>query len=420
MKKASIVTQWIFASVFAIFTLANGFHWSSILTLAAAVLIMPVPAIRKFLKSYKINNWVAITLSVVLLFIGVSCSPLQNISDEISSMSSYTFNEEIVSGQENNSSQEADTDKTDSSAENTSTGKPTAQTPVGSGKAEPPSASSIPDYSGNVFIQLNNNIPNFSSDELKTTGYEIYGNLDSLGRVTTAVASLGKDTMPKEGEKRGDISSIKPTGWVQKQYSNVDGKWLYNRSHLIGWQLSAENANVKNLITGTRYFNTNGMLPFENMVADYINETDNHVAYRVTPIFEGNNLLCKGVQIEAYSVEDGGKGISFNVFCYNVQPDININYATGESSSAAQQETTSTSNSGSTTVVTPTPQPQPESTTESTVEPSIDNQSNLVWIPTNGGTKYHSKSSCYNMKDPIQVTQAEAVSRGFEPCKRCH
>ncbi len=194
------------------------------------------------------------------------------------------------------------------------------------------SVNEIPEYSGQDFIPLNDNVPIFSEQELTTTAYEKYGELDSLGRVTTAVASLGRETMPKKGEKRGDISKIKPTGWVQKQYDNVNSQWLYNRCHLIGWQLSAENDNPKNLITGTRYFNTEVMLPFENMVADYIKETENHVAFRVTPVFDGNNLLCKGVQIEAFSVEDGGEGVCFNVFCYNIQPEISIDYKTGESS----------------------------------------------------------------------------------------
>ncbi len=200
-----------------------------------------------------------------------------------------------------------------------------------------PDFSGMPVYAGELIVPLNDNVPNFSSEELTIVGYETYGELDSLGRSTYAVASLGKETMPGPNEERGDISSIKPTGWVQAQYDHVSGKYLYNRCHLIGWQLSAENANRRNLITGTRYFNVDGMLPFENMVADYIRETGNHVAYRVTPIYEGDNLLCHGVQIEAYSIEDQGEGIQFNVFCYNVQPDIAIDYATGASTSSLKQ-----------------------------------------------------------------------------------
>ncbi len=191
--------------------------------------------------------------------------------------------------------------------------------------------SHIPDYSGKPYVSINSNQPQFSENELTTEGYEKYSPLDGLGRCGVATASLGKEIMPKEGEKRGNISKIKPTGWVQAEYDCISTKQLYNRCHLIGWQLSAENANKRNLITGTRYMNTEGMLPFENMVADYINETENHVAYRVTPVFEGDNLVAKGVQIEALSIEDNGEGICFNVFCYNLQEGVKIDYATGES-----------------------------------------------------------------------------------------
>ena len=188
----------------------------------------------------------------------------------------------------------------------------------------------IPEYNGKIYIEINNNIPYFTKEDYTINTFENYSNLDSLGRCGVAFANICKDTMPKEGEERESISNIKPTGWVQKKY---DDQYLYNRCHLIGYQLSSENDNELNLITGTRYFNVEGMLPFENMVADYINENENnHVLYRVTPIFENDNLLAKGVEIEAYSVEDNGKGVSFNVFVYNIEPGINIDYKTGESS----------------------------------------------------------------------------------------
>ncbi len=163
-----------------------------------------------------------------------------------------------------------------------------------------------------------------------TKSFENYGDLDSLGRCTVAFACIGQDIMPTE--KRGDISSIKPTGWKSTKYDIVDGKYLYNRCHLIGYQLTAENANEKNLITGTRFMNVDGMLPFENKVAEYVENTNNHVLYRVTPIFKDKNLVASGVQIEAKSVEDNGKGISFNVYVYNNQPGITIDYLTGKSS----------------------------------------------------------------------------------------
>ena len=188
----------------------------------------------------------------------------------------------------------------------------------------------IQEYNGKVYVEINNNIPYFTKEDYTINTFENYSNLDSLGRCGVAFANISKDTMPKEGEERESISNITPTAWVQKKY---DDKYLYNRCHLIGYQLSSENDNELNLITGTRYFNVEGMLPFENMVADYINENENnHVLYRVTPVFESDNLLAKGVEIEAYSVEDNGKGITFNVFIYNVEPGININYKTGESS----------------------------------------------------------------------------------------
>lgn len=188
----------------------------------------------------------------------------------------------------------------------------------------------IPEYSGEPYVVINDNIPGFSETEITDRSFEQYNELDSLGRCGTAIASIGRDLMPTE--ERGSIGQVKPTGWHTVKYDNVDGKYLYNRCHLIGYQLTAENANQLNLITGTRYMNVDGMLPFENMVADYIKETGHHVLYRVTPVFDGDNLLASGVQMEALSVEDNGEGISYNVFVYNVQPGINIDYVTGESS----------------------------------------------------------------------------------------
>ena len=188
----------------------------------------------------------------------------------------------------------------------------------------------VPEYFGDPYVVINNNVPYFTKDDFIETSYEYYSELDDLGRCGEAIANIGQDLMPTE--KRGSIGSVKPTGWHTIKYDIVDGKYLYNRCHLIGYQLTGENANTKNLITGTRYLNIEGMLPFENMVADYIKETNNHVLYRVTPIFEENNLVASGVLIEAQSVEDNGKGIMFNVYCYNVQPGIIIDYSDGSSS----------------------------------------------------------------------------------------
>lgn len=192
------------------------------------------------------------------------------------------------------------------------------------------SLSDIPAYTNEAYYVVNNNEPYFSESDITEytyTGYENYSQLDSLGRCGTTVAFIGRETMPKES--RGDISSVKPSGWRNQKYDFVDGGWVYNRCHLIGWQLTAENDNECNLITGTRYMNVDGMLPFENLVADYVKETKGHVYYRVTPIFDGANLVADGVLMEAYSYEDQGEGVQFCVFCYNVQPGVTIDYKTG-------------------------------------------------------------------------------------------
>lgn len=202
----------------------------------------------------------------------------------------------------------------------------------------------IPAFSGEPYVVINGNEPNFDQADMTNKSFETYSELDALGRCGVAYANVGVDLMPTE--KRGNISNVKPTGWKTVKYDSVDGKYLYNRCHLIGFQLTGENANEKNLITGTRYMNVDGMLPFENMVADYVKETKNHVLYRVTPVFEGNNLVASGVQMEALSVEDEGEGVSFNVYAYNNQPGITIDYATGESGLASEaapaQETQNT------------------------------------------------------------------------------
>ncbi len=179
------------------------------------------------------------------------------------------------------------------------------------------------------YIVLNDNRPDFSDDEITAESFEYYSELDELGRCGAAFACIGVDLMPTE--ERGSIGQVKPTGWHTVKYDFIDENYLYNRCHLIGYQLSGENANERNLITGTRYLNTEGMLPFENIVADYVKDTGNHVMYRVTPQFEGDNLLANGVQMEAWSVEDEGEGVCFNVFVYNIQPGVLIDYATGES-----------------------------------------------------------------------------------------
>lgn len=193
---------------------------------------------------------------------------------------------------------------------------------------------SIPEYTGDPYVVINENVPFFTESDFTEEAFETYSDLDELGRCGAAFANVGKETMPTE--ERGQIGMIKPSGWQTVKYDCVDGKYLYNRCHLIGYQLSAENANEKNLITGTRYLNVSGMLPFENKVADYIKETGNHVLYRVTPIYQDKNLVASGVLMEAQSVEDDT--VKFCVYCYNVQPDVQIDYATGKSSLVGSQE----------------------------------------------------------------------------------
>ena len=210
-------------------------------------------------------------------------------------------------------------------------GGDTVQT-TGSSASDIVDVSDIPDYSGEPYIEVNGNIPYFKSSDLTTTYFEHYSDLDSLGRCGEAYVNICQDTMPTE--PRGSISSIKPSGWHTYKYDFVDGKYLYNRCHLIGYQLAGDNYRT-NLITGTRQFNVDGMLPFENMVADYVKETDNHVLYRVTPMYDGDDLVAQGVLMEAESVEDKGDGVEFCVFAYNVQDGVEIDYTTGETRLAA-------------------------------------------------------------------------------------
>lgn len=349
------------------------------------------------------KKWLSLALAVIVLLSITGCSDSAKFNNDSLQLSSIAIESNTQSLTVVETTTEPYTKPTTAPTTAKPTEKPTEPI-VGSGKAEVVNPSSIPEYSGIAYTVINDNQPNFSSAELTTTGYEHYSSLDSLGRCGVAIASCGREIMPADGEERGSISSIKPTGWVQAKYKGISGGYLWNRCHLIGWQLSAENANRSNLITGTRYMNIEGMLTFENMVADYIKETDNHVAYRVTPIFEGSNLVCSGVQMEAYSIEDNGEGICFNVYCYNVQPGISIDYATGNSSGAS--------------VEVETKPPKVEEPENNNNYESYNNNT-MVWIPRTG-SKYHSDSDCSNMKNPEQVTQDTAESRGYEPCKKCY
>ncbi len=195
----------------------------------------------------------------------------------------------------------------------------------------------VPAFSGDPYVVIHDNEPEFTETDMTQTAYEYYSELDALGRCGYAMACIGKEIMPTED--RGSIGQVKPSGWQTVKYDFVDGKYLYNRCHLIGFQLTGENANECNLITGTRYLNVEGMLPFENMVADYVKETGNHVLYRVTPVFDGDALVARGVQMEAKSVEDNGEGICFNIYAYNNQPGVSIDYTNGTSTLAEAEAT---------------------------------------------------------------------------------
>lgn len=246
-------------------------------------------------------------------------------------------------------------------------------------------------WDGQPYTAVNGNVPGFSEKDLTAASFESYSELDSLGRCGTAFACLGQDLMPR-GE-RGDISGIHPTGWHSVQYDFIDGKNLYNRCHLIGWQLSGEDANRKNLITGTRYMNVEGMLPFENMVADYIKETGCHVLYRVTPVFQGSNLVADGVLMEAMSVEDQGESISFCVFVPNVQPGVSIDYSDGSSRPADSQS-------------------------------SPENEEAIYIVNTNT-RRFHlpSCSSVREMKESNREnftgSREELIEEGYIPCGKC-
>lgn len=263
-------------------------------------------------------------------------------------------------------------------------------------KAEPQFAApdkfdlaSVPEYSGKPYAVVNDNIPFFGKDECKAESFEYYSPLDSLGRCGVTYACIGIDLMPTE--ERGNIGMVKPTGWQIAKYDFIDGKYLYNRCHLIGYQLSGENANTANLITGTRYMNVQGMLPFENMVADYVREEKAHVMYRVTPIFEGDNLVAAGVLMEALSVEDGGESVCFNVFCYNVQPTVIIDYKNGDN--------------------------HLESST---------NSSKTLYILNTNSKKFH-YSHCDSVQEIFDKNKSEykgnrddLIAMGYKPCGSCH
>ena len=256
------------------------------------------------------------------------------------------------------------------------------------------SLEAIPAYSGQPYVVVHDNVPYFTEAEFTTDSYEYYSDLDALNRCGVTMASIGPDLMPTEA--RGNIGQVKPTGWQTVKYDSVDGKYLYNRCHLIGFQLTGENANERNLITGPRAMNVEGMLPFENLTADYIKETGNHVLYRVTPIFVEEELVARGVLMEGQSVEDDGEGVQFCVYAYNNQPDIEIDYATGDSRWAPAETTESTDTSAEQTYV-------------------LNTSSRKFHLPSCGGVGDIKEAN----RADFTGTREELIAAGYAPCGRC-
>ena len=297
------------------------------------------------------------------------------------------------------------------------------EAPTATPTAEPTTAitlADIPAYSGDPYVAINDNVPLFTDSELTTASFEYYSPLDNLDRCGVAYSCVGLETMPTE--ERGSIGQVKPSGWHTVKYDFVDGKYLYNRCHLIGYQLTAENANVQNLITGTRALNIDGMLPFENMVADYIKETGNHVLYRVTPMFEGDDLVARGVLMEAKSVEDNGDGILFCVFAYNVQPGVTIDYATGDNYADGTQESESTDASSSTisnetpTVVEATPEPVAQEPASQGTTYILNTNTHKFHYPSCGSVSQMKESN----KQTYTGSRDDLIAQDYDPCKKCN
>ncbi len=362
--------------------------WTLFFAVAA---IISIPAVFSFIrKKTKVNKFILGGLVFVLVFVGLIF--FSNTDGRITKIAQDNGLIESTTGI-------SETKKANSSKSSKTKFKSSDDIKADVESVPSVSSNNIPSYNGDAYIVVDNNLPSFSENEKKNKkSFEKYSNHDTLGRCSTAYANVCKDTMPKE--KRGSISEVKPSGWVSCKYDFVDGQSLYNRCHLIGFQLTAENANEKNLITGTRYMNTQGMLPFENMVADYVKETGNHVLYRVTPVYKNKELVARGVQMEAYSVEDNGDGICFNVYCFNIQPGVIINYANGISKS--------------------------DGTLDKTTAKPVDNEKNQVYILNNKSKKFH-YPDCKNVKDISKENKSEykgrrtgLINRGYEPCGSCN
>jgi len=356
-------------------------------------------SLKKFISG-KYHIFLALLLALSISLCGCGTEP-STPSDDVSTSTSQTEtinspDDNIVSDKTENSDTQIETSKLSESEEKT--------------------LSSIPKYDGSYYVAINNNIPYFTESDLTTSAYEKYSNLDRLGRCGVASACVGIEIMPTE--ERGSIGQVKPSGWQTVKYDIVSGKYLYNRCHLIGYQLTGENANEANLITGTRSMNVDGMLLFENMVADYVKETGNHVLYRVNPIFEGNNLVASGVTMEGYSVEDDGDGICFNVYVFNAQPGIEIDYSNGNSwlSGETPSNNTQKSNSGGTVVIPSTSTNSSAGTTATTGNYVLNKNTKKIHRPTCSSVKQMKESN----KVEYSGNRDDLISQGYSSCKNCN
>lgn len=337
-----------------------------------------------------------------------SSSPLydSSVSDSSSSDEIFSSTDSLSSEVGTRSSSEATSRTITTTSQVTTTSKATTTTTTRASSKF--NTSLIPAYSGSAYVAINGNNPFFSSADMTTSAYENYSPLDSLGRCGVAMSCIGRELMPTE--PRGSIGMVKPSGWHLVKYQGIEGNYLYNRCHLIGYQLTGENANERNLVTGTRYMNVQGMEPIENRTANYIKSTGNHVIYRSTPIFIGSNLVCSGVLMEGKSVEDNGAGLTFCVFAYNVQPGVTINYADGSSSGPEFIETQTTPKATVPKATNNNPAPQPSSS----------------YVLNKNTHKFHyaSCSSVSKMAEKNKAyfngTRDQAIAQGYSPCKQCN
>jgi len=451
MKKGWKILGWCVSIFCFLSVFMFGFHFSSLLFLIVGVAVLPVSGVQKqWERLLKGKKWIKNSVLVLLFLVACIITPTDNIQQDTPSETrsivedvnaeavADTVDATVVDAdQAEVELQEAGEEKSETEKMPDEEGTPDNEVvdALSEEQVESFSLKEIPAYSGTAYTVVHENVPYFTSSDLKSAkiSYVLYSDFDSLGRCGVCIANVGPDLLPTE--ERGEIGDVRPTGWQTVKYNEIiDGNYLYNRCHLIAYQLAGENDKIQNLITGTRYLNVEGMLPFESEVADYVGSTGNHVLYRVTPIFEGDNLVASGVLMEAQSVEDDGEGVRFNVFCYNVQPGISIDYANGDSTldgtilvEAPVVEATKTVEQTQAVEATPVVEPTPAA------EPSSGLAGGYAVNAKNG--KIHIVGKCQAtgtgeqaMKQPVYFDtyeEAENYSAGIESdpdkrkCKNC-